>query len=74
MLSSSGGNSRTDQTPATSKIKSTVTKNPASTHGYSTMGKNGKVLKNTNNPISPSFQLINENPPIHLTLHLNSMT
>jgi exonuclease III len=31
----------TGQTLATTKIKNTVTKNPASTHGFSTMGKKG---------------------------------
>ncbi|KAL4113417.1 hypothetical protein QTP88_017042 [Uroleucon formosanum] len=39
MSSTSGGNSRTGQSPATTKIKHTVTTNPASTHGFSTMGK-----------------------------------
>jgi len=64
MSSTSGGNSRTGQTPATTKIKHTVTTNPASTYGFSTMGKKGKVLKNSNNPLSPSLQSIIENPPI----------
>jgi hypothetical protein len=48
MSSASGGNSRTGQTPATTKIKNTVTKNPASTHRFSTTGKKGKVFNNEN--------------------------
>ncbi|KAL4127071.1 hypothetical protein QTP88_011269 [Uroleucon formosanum] len=64
MPSTSGGNSRSGQSPATTKIKHTVTTNPASTHGFSTMGKKGKVFKNSNNPLSPSLQSIIENPPL----------
>ncbi|KAL4111793.1 hypothetical protein QTP88_015680 [Uroleucon formosanum] len=78
MSSSSGGTSRTGQTPVTTKIKPSLTKNTASSPGFSTVGRNGKVLKNTNNPVSPNFQQINDNPPMlntsHSTFNFNDAT
>lgn len=64
MSSSSGGTSRVGHTPSTSKVKSSLAKNNISPPGFNLVGKNGKVIKNSNSPLSPSFQQINENPPI----------
>ena len=78
MPASSGGNSRTGQTPATTKIKPSLNKNTASSHSFINVGRNDKALKNTNNPVSPNFQQINENPSIlntsHSTFNFNDAT
>jgi len=78
MSSSSGGTSRAGQTPSTPKVKSSLAKNNTPPSGFSLVGKNGKVIKNSTSPLSPSFQQINENPPIlntsSSTLKFNDVT
>lgn len=62
MSSSSGGDKRAGQSQATTKIKTSLTKSMASSPGFTIVGRNGKPIKN--NPVSPNFRQINENPPI----------
>ena len=69
MSSSSGGTNRAGQIQLTSKTKSSLSKNPASSSGFQIVGKNGKPIKNTPNQISPGFQQIIDNPP---SLNLSS--
>ena len=61
-------NSRSNSRDLIPNSSSHFQKNNPTTPGFSVIGKKGKVLKNTIkntiNPLSPSFQQINEKPPI----------
>jgi len=62
MSSSSGGTNRAGQISSTNKIK-TIHSN-APTPGFQLVGKNGKPLNNSTNPVSPNFQQIINNHPL----------
>jgi len=62
MPSSSGGTNRAGQIQISNKLKNLQVKNTAGP-GYQVVGKNGKPIKNTSYPVSPSFQQIIDNPP-----------
>ncbi|KAL4143030.1 hypothetical protein QTP88_005406 [Uroleucon formosanum] len=68
MPSSSGGTNRAGQNQFSNKLKNQQVKNTAGP-GYQVVGKNGKPIKNTTCPVSPSFQQIVDNPP---TLDISS--
>jgi len=62
MSSSSGGTNRTGRNSISNKHGNQHVKNIAGP-GYQLVGKNGKPIKNSSCPVSPSFQQIMDNPP-----------
>ncbi|KAL5233586.1 hypothetical protein ACI65C_000996 [Semiaphis heraclei] len=70
MPSSSGGTNRASRNSISNKHGNQHVKNIAGT-GYQLVRKNGKPIKNSSCPVSPSFQQIMDNPP---TLDISSST
>ncbi|KAL4149726.1 hypothetical protein QTP88_003602 [Uroleucon formosanum] len=68
MPSSSGGTNRAGQNNISNKHKNQHVKNITGP-GYQVVGKNGKPIKVTSCPVTPSFQQIMDNPP---TLDISS--
>ncbi|KAL4141408.1 hypothetical protein QTP88_004051 [Uroleucon formosanum] len=68
MPSSSGGTNRAGQNNISNKHKNQHVKTIAGP-GYQVVGKNGKPIKVTSCPVSPSLQQIMDNPP---TLDISS--